>query len=140
MSSHSGFAGRHLKVWQALAVCAAAGFRGPALTTAVAVAWAESGLWTGAWHTNYPGEQTESTDRGLWQINDRFHPNCTDEEAYNPYKASKYAYQLSLGGEDFTPWMAYGGSRYLAFRVIVAATRLTTRRWRRHVDTIRAEL
>ena len=48
-----------------------AGFTGPDLPIAVAVAQAESGGDPLATHVNADG----STDLGLWQINDRAHPD-----------------------------------------------------------------
>src|SRR5690242_6778975 len=62
-----------------------AGFNGGNLITAVAVGLAESGCNPSAQNHNGPtrGCPNGSTDRGLWQINDCYHPNVTNACAYN---------------------------------------------------------
>merc|ERR1712170_258769 len=47
--------------------------------TAVAVAMAESRGDCNAQYVNGPG----SIDRGLWQINSKYHPECSDSCAYS---------------------------------------------------------
>lgn len=51
---------------------------------AVRVAKCESGLNPGAHHTNSTG----SIDRGLYQWNDRYHPEISDEIAYNAERST----------------------------------------------------
>ena len=46
---------------------------------AVPVEWAEAGGNADAKHGNTDG----SIDRGLWQINSRWHPQVTDAQAYH---------------------------------------------------------
>jgi hypothetical protein len=52
---------------------------------AVAVAKCESGLRADAVNVNTTG----SKDRGLYQWNDKYHPDITDEMAFNPEKATE---------------------------------------------------
>ena len=56
----------------------------PAL--AVRVARCESNLKTTAENVNASG----SRDRGLFQINDKWHPSVSDEEAFNPIFATEF--------------------------------------------------
>ena len=53
---------------------------------AVRVAKCESGLDNKAINTNEGG----SRDRGLFQINDKYHPEITDEQAFNPIIATEF--------------------------------------------------
>lgn len=85
---------------------AAAGFTGEGLRWAVAVALAESGGNTTARHVNGSG-RTASVDRGLWQINTRWHPEVTDAQAYDPAGAAKAAYAISKAGRDWHEWSTY---------------------------------
>lgn len=43
-------------------------------------------------------------DRGLWQWNDKWHPDISDTDAYNPVKATQWAYRKSGGFKEFEPW------------------------------------
>lgn len=82
-----------------------AGFRGPALTWAVAVALAESGGRTDATYHN--SDKYHSVDRGLWQINNHWHPEVTDAQAFDPDAAAAAAYRISNGGKSWTPWSTF---------------------------------
>lgn len=53
---------------------------------AVRVAKCESKLNEKAVHTNPKG----SRDRGLFQINDKYHPDVSDEEAFNPILSAEF--------------------------------------------------
>ncbi len=88
-----------------------AGFTGNGLVWAVAVALAESGGRTDAVGTNVTG----SKDRGLWQINNRAHPDVSDAEALNPLSNAKAAYKISSGGKNWRPWSAYNNGRAATF-------------------------
>jgi hypothetical protein len=90
-----------------------AGFpNGVPQATAVAIICAESGRDTEAVHVNSGGDAPGSKDVGLWQINDRFHPEV---DALDPVAATAYALKLSRGGKKFTPWMAYTNGSYSRF-------------------------
>ena len=86
-------------------VCARAGFRGAALTNAVAVALAESGGDTQAVNVN--SDATRSRDRGLFQINSRWHPEVTDAAAFDPAANAAAAYRISAGGTDWSQWSTW---------------------------------
>jgi len=81
-----------------------AGFSGPALVTAVAVALAESGGRTDAVNTNRNG----SRDLGLWQINDRAHPWITGQSWQDPKVNAAAAYRVYREASgSFRPWVAF---------------------------------
>jgi hypothetical protein len=108
-------AGEQLTYKEALALCWVVGFRGPQLILAVEVMSAESGRYTGAWHDNVDADgNVTSTDRGLFQIN-TIHSSVSDEEAYDPKQNAAFAFQLSKGGEDFTPWAAFNSGAHAKF-------------------------
>lgn len=115
------FDGDYLTYKWALAVAYVAGFRGMRLVRAVALMNAESGRWTRAWHKNIVDGEEDSIDRGLFQINSKWHPDLGWPACYHPVKNSKYAYKISSQGQFFKPWAAFGGARYLAALPIVAA-------------------
>jgi hypothetical protein len=85
----------------------AAGFDPQGVNTMVAIGKAESGLRSNA---------TLSTSReysvGPFQINLKAHPNVSEEAARDPYQASAYAYQLSGGGKNYSPWTTYTSGKY----------------------------
>jgi hypothetical protein len=80
-----------------------AGYQGKALTWAVAVALAESGGNPVAVNVNSNG----SRDRGLWQINNKYHPEVSDAAAFDPASAAKAAYTISKAGTSWSPWAAF---------------------------------
>jgi hypothetical protein len=90
---------------QIAAYARAAGFRGAGLTWAVAVALAESGGRTDATLVNH--DRWHSVDRGLWQINNHWHPEVSDAQAFDPAQAAAAAYRISHGGTSWTPWATF---------------------------------
>lgn len=83
------------------------------LIRSIAVMNAESARWTKAWHANRAEDGTiSSTDRGIWQINDKAHPNLTIGQMYDATYAASYAAQLSNWGADMTPWYAFTTGSY----------------------------
>jgi Lysozyme like domain len=86
----------------------AAGFTGRGLSIAVAIAFAESSGKTDARLVNADG----SIDRGLWQINSRWHPEVTDAMADDPATAAREAFRISKSGADFTPWATFKSGAY----------------------------
>jgi len=84
---------------------AGAGFSGAGLRNAIAVALAESGGRTDAVGTN--SDRWHSRDRGLWQINDHWHPEVSDAAAFDPGRAAAAAYRISGGGRDWSPWSTW---------------------------------
>lgn len=100
--------------------CVAAGFRGESLVTAVAVAQAESSF--DATVTNY------SAAGGIWGpavglfqvrvlVNPKAATNSLDRQRdfdsmLDPINNTAFAYTLSKGGRDFTPWSAFTSGAY----------------------------
>jgi hypothetical protein len=52
-----------------------------------------------------------SRDRGLWQINDKAHPDVSDDVAYDPALATAAARQISNNWTDWSPWTTYSQCR-----------------------------
>ena len=121
-----------ITVAQATDYASAAGFTGDALTTIVAIAQAESGLDTTAVnvnsdsHTFTDGHVGPSTDNGLVQINDYWHPEVTLAQADDPAQAMLAAYTISHSGTDFTPWSTYNSGAYLRFMPASTLTQTQT--------------
>lgn len=82
-----------------------AGFRGKALTNAVAVALAESGGNPRA--VGHNSDKYRSRDRGLWQINSHWHPEVSDAAAFSPSSCAAAAYRISSHGKDWSPWSTW---------------------------------
>lgn len=94
-----------------VALAQQAGF-GADSKTAAAVALAESGG-----DPNAIGHNATSQDFGLWQINDRAHPELFTKYTWNsPTDNSKMAYiAYHERGNTFAAWSAYNNGRYKAF-------------------------
>jgi hypothetical protein len=91
-------------------VCAAklAGFTGAPLTTAVAVARAESG-WDRCCYSS-------TDDLGLWQINKVNWKSFGGRDAlYDADTNARAAYSLSSGGKSFKAWNAFKNGSYKKF-------------------------
>lgn len=73
----------------------------PDRPTAVAVILGESG-GDPAKVNREPG----NVDRGLWQISSKWHPEVTDEQAFDVQASTTAALRISAGGTDFNPWHA----------------------------------
>lgn len=102
---------------QLAAVASQAGFTGAGLTLAVAIALAESGGDTEASLFNDPTSSCPdgSTDRGLWQINDCWHSEFTDDVCYDALGCARAAYVISNHGGDWSPWTTYKTESYKQF-------------------------
>lgn len=122
---------------EALAVCRAAGFHGDGLILACAVMSAESARYTRAYYDN-----GDSIDRGLFQINSKWHPDLDDDEAYNPWLNVRYAYEMSNHGANWTPWAAYNNGHYEVnvekFQTALAAAKAG--KWTKPLDFRVAEI
>ncbi len=93
------------------AVCRLAGFRGNGLRTIVAISGAESGF--NAANTGFNSTATDqSIDRGLFQINNVYHPEVSSSCAYSPLCAAKAAFVISRGGTSFSPWTTFTKGYY----------------------------
>ena len=73
-----------------------------ACPTAVAVAWAES-----RGDTKARGQNSNSYDRGLWQINSYWHRDVSDSCAYDKNCNAKNAVRISSNGGKWSPWATY---------------------------------
>lgn len=82
-----------------------AGFRGSAWISGVSVVLAESGGNPRAVNVN--SDSHRSKDRGLWQINDYWHPEVSDAQAFNPASASAAAFRISRSGTTFDQWATW---------------------------------
>ena len=96
-----------------------AGFRGEALTVAVAVALAESGGNPSA-HNAIPPDDSY----GLWQINmlGRLGPDrraryglASNQALFDPATNARVAHAIADGGRDWTPWATYTRGTYRRF-------------------------
>ena len=94
------------------------------LVIAVAVCVAESGGQSSVYYCDgtgtvgyYPPVQcpTGSYDRGLWQINSKYHPEVTDACAFRAQCNADAAYQISDQGTDFAPWAVYDTDAYAQY-------------------------
>lgn len=86
-----------------------AGFRGPALEIALAVAMAEGGGRIGAIGDN--GQSVSS-----WQIHMPSHPQYDRNRLLtDPYYAAQAAFQISNGGTNWNPWTMYRNGGYRRF-------------------------
>lgn len=99
-----------LSASQIAQVASNAGFSGDDLTTAVAVALAESGGDS----QNQTGDG--GTSWGLWQIHWTVHPEFDKSQLLDPQYNANAAYTLySKAGGAFTDWSAYNNGKYVAF-------------------------
>lgn len=95
-------------------VASRAGFSGDSLVTAVAVGMGESSCRPDAYNSNGPtkGCPNGSVDRGLWQINNCWHPSVSKNCAYDAQCNASAAYRISAKGANFKPWVAYTNGSY----------------------------
>lgn len=86
-----------------------AGFRGEALVTAVAIAYAESG----GNPSNYNPETAANTPNGmgsvgLWQIYRKAHPDLAHMDLLDPQVNANAAFEVyKQAGYSFHPWSTY---------------------------------
>lgn len=129
-------AGEQLTYGWALALCYHVGFRGKDLVTAVAVMCAESARYTEAYHNNLDDEgHVASTDWGLFQINDKWHPDFEMPEGFNAIYNARYARKMWKDSGGFNPWAAYNSGAYKQFLPIVTE-HWEKRRWESKVPNV----
>jgi|SRR5215475_17606 len=95
------------------AYASAAGFAGQDLTTAVALALAESGG-----DPNIIGHLGIGNDYGLWQINDHFHPEFGPNFSalLDPQTNANAAFAIySAAGSTFQPWVTFTQGIYARY-------------------------
>jgi murein DD-endopeptidase MepM/ murein hydrolase activator NlpD len=99
----------------------AAGFRGPALLTAVEIAGAESGFGAN------PGPSA-TDDYGFWQINHPSHPSYgTAQLLSDPLYNAQATYAISSAGTNWTPWSTYNSGAFRNPSIVAAATAAVNR-------------
>jgi hypothetical protein len=107
-----------LSVSEAVALARQAGFSGPDLVIAVAVAMGESGLRTDARLAT-----SREDSRGLWQINTKAHPWADPQRLYDPaYNAWAARQVWTRAGGSWKPWTVFTSGRYRARVPEVEAT------------------
>lgn len=126
--------GRKLSIEEALALCYVAGFRERPLRVAVALMTAESGRFVEAWNVN----DNFSLDRGLFQLN-TIHTSIGMADAFKAVPNARFAFVLSDGGEDFTPWAAFNSGAWENFHSEVRKV-WTAGEWKALIPTIEERL
>lgn len=106
--SHSSYGGEQYAPERLAKLAKEAGFTKQDLVTAVAVALAESDGWSKAVLVN----ENCTTDRGLWQINDYWHPEVTEAQAFDPKRNAAVAFQIFIDSGDWTPWSTFENGMY----------------------------
>lgn len=78
------------------------------IATALAICWAESNLRSDATHTNTDG----SIDRGIAQINNKWHSEVSETCVFDPLCSLKEMYRISALGTAWSPWTTYKNYAY----------------------------
>ncbi|RUS15020.1 hypothetical protein BC937DRAFT_93022 [Endogone sp. FLAS-F59071] len=107
----SNLAGDHYSAVQIALIAQNSGFTGNSLVLSVAIALAESSGWTRATLINTDCSQ----DRGLWQINNRWHSEVSDDQAFDPAQCSQAAYRISSSGSNWALWTTFTSGAYSAY-------------------------
>lgn len=116
----STLAGTRLTIPQAVSYAQEAGFSGKPLAIIVAVAQAESALYTHAVNSCDP----YGGSFGVLQLNgshfgDKFGPNnqytMSQAAAFDPQLSFLFAWPLSNYGKDFSPWGSFSNGGYLQY-------------------------
>lgn len=113
-----------LTIEQAYKLATEQGFTGDSAIKIVAIGIAESGLEEhGPDGINDPtdGCPDGSRDRGILQINDCYHPEVSDDQAYHAASAFAAGLRISDGGTNFHPWATFNTQRYLTAYIKVKA-------------------
>lgn len=128
--------GRTLSAAEVLKLCVKyAGAESPNAAHAASIVLAESSGRTNAVNYNAKDRATgrnyssktnvaeaTSVDRGIWQINNRWHPEVSDKEAFDPDTATREAFRISHGFRNFSGWSTEGTKRQKdAERAMIAA-------------------
>ena len=95
-----------------------AGFDGEDLTTAVAIALAESSGNPNVYNpeTSAPGGTPAGQGSyGLWQIYLKEHPEFAADNLYDPQTNANDAYEIYGKAGGFSPWASYNSGAYQAF-------------------------
>ncbi len=114
-------------------------------TLAFTIAYIESSYRTHVVNQNTPNSHNRrpSTDRGLFQLNDRSFPHLSDDDFFHPDTNSQYAmehlrYAMNRAGEDYQTAIAiYNAGEG---RVLAGNTPASTQRYVRRASQYRASL
>jgi hypothetical protein len=95
--------------WTVASVAENAGFNGQDLTTAVAVAYAESSGNPNAYNPETAaGTPKGQGSYGLWQIYLKAHPEYNGQNLFDPQTNANAAYAIyAAAGDTFSPWSTY---------------------------------
>ena len=110
---------------QIVALAAGAGFSGPDLATAAAIALAET-LPSGNADSYNPeqraGAAANQGSYGLWQIYITAHPEFNAAQLLDPTTNAAAAFQIyQQAGSSFRPWSTYASGKYLNYMPQVQA-------------------
>lgn len=108
--------------------------RGVPLVNGLAVIGAETAGKREPMLVNTAGNTPPSRDRGLWMINDYWHPEVSDDCAFDPVCSTKEAFRISKGGTDYSEWSSWNNGGYehylpearVALDALSRITKLTT--------------
>lgn len=93
-----------------------AGFAGADLSTAVAIALAESGGDPNAYNPEpQAGTPIGQGSYGLWQIYLKVHPELAGAPLFDPPTNAAAAYHAYAKAGGFSPWSTYKSGKYQAF-------------------------
>lgn len=101
-----------------LGFAANAGFTGPDLATAAAIAMAESSGNSDNYNPETQargGTPTGQGSYGLWQIYLKMHPQFDPNQLYDPQYNANAAYSIYAQAGGFSPWTTYGGQQYQTY-------------------------
>lgn len=106
----------HMTPTEIASVAAAAGFTGYDLTTAVAVALAESGGNVNAYNPEVAaGTPTGYGSYGLWQIYEKAHPEFATWNLFDPQLNAQAAFSVYTNAGGFRPWSTFNSGAYQAY-------------------------
>jgi hypothetical protein len=105
-----------LSIPQLIGVAQNAGFSGPDLQTAVAIALAESGGDPNAYNPERAAGAVQGHGSfGLWQIYLTAHPEFSGQNLFDPNINAAAAYSVyAAAGNSFRPWSTFKNGAYLA--------------------------
>lgn len=106
-----------LSIAQIAALASGAGFTGDDLTTAVAIALAESNGNPSAYNPETAaGAAQGAGSYGLWQIYLTAHPEYTADELIDPVQNASAAFAIYRAtGYSFHPWSTFKNGAYLSY-------------------------
>lgn len=106
--------GKHFQPREIAKLCYDAGWTdAQRLLFAVSVCIAESNGYEQRKNYNYDSTGALlSTDRGIWMLNDKAHPDVSDEVAYDAVKATAVARKIYTAHNGFTPWSSFGNLQF----------------------------